>query len=134
VSGPGLTTGTEQLTLAAKKHFDLIYHQPAMKFDELIGELNWSPSLAFKPNKNSLIVVEASESVFPAIFNLRRSKLEKIAIPVSVYCVCTEEEFLKSQQLAKELIDAGYGLVTVDGTGAAHTRAECVPIQQKIEF
>lgn len=129
---PGLTTGTDYLLDAAKAHFDAIFHQPAMKINEPLDGLNWSPAISFKPNAYSLVIAETSETVFPAMFNLRRAKLEKYTVPVSVYSVCAEEEFLKSQDAVKELVEAGYGLVTVDVSGASHVRQECVPIQQII--
>lgn len=118
--------------MAARKHFNKLFHDPVMKLNQPIDGLDWSPAISFRPNKHSLIIVEASETVYPAMFTLRRSKMEKYAVPVSVYCTCTEDEFLKHQGRVKDLVDAGYGLVTLDANGDTHTRAECVPVQQII--
>lgn len=79
-----------------------------------------------------MLLVEASETVFPAIFSLRRSRLERHAVPISVYCACAEEEFLRSQDRVKDLVESGYGLLTVDSNGNVLLRNACVPIQQII--
>lgn len=132
MSQPNLTTGLDLLVEAAKTHFKEIYQDPPIHANEALPDLAWSPSLSVQPNKYSLIIVEASESVYPAMFNLRRTRLEKYPVPVSVYSICTEEEFLRAQGTFKDLVEAGYGLITLDVDGKTHTRAEGVPIQQII--
>jgi len=66
------------------------------------------------------------------IFRLRRLDLNKIELPVSVYCVCPEEAYLNDQAAAKELMADGYGLLTVGADGQVQKRHDTIPIVQQI--
>ena len=135
MTSDGLTTSNEFLTDAAIQYFDGMFEPPTIAVNEEIhSSLGWIPSLHFRPNKHLTIAAEVSETPYPAILRLRHADILHIQLPISVYCVCPEEAFLKStlQTDVRKLESHGHGLLTVDSTGQVTKRFGCVPLIQHI--
>lgn len=131
----GLLNTTEYLRNAAQKWFNSQFHNPACKVEEKFSSaIKWSPSLQFLINSHHLVIVEASEVVYPEIFRLRGSEIINEEVPISIYCVCPEEVFLtKPGQLqARDLASHGFGLLTVDDAGVVTRRQNAAPLAQRI--
>jgi hypothetical protein len=79
-----------------------------------------------------LVAVEVSETVFPEILRRRRAGLLRVKSPLTVYCVCPEEEYQANPDDAYDLHENGIGLVTISADGRCHTHYEAVPLQQII--
>lgn len=133
MASAGLTSGTPILVDAAKKYVATIFQSPAIAVNAIVDQkLNWTPTLHFKVNDHLTVIMEASDSPYPLIFNLRRQDILRLNEPISVYCVCPEESFLGNQAEVKRLIADGYGLITVDADGNALKRTGCIPLLQQI--
>lgn len=133
MASSGLTSGTTVLVDAAKKYIASVFQNPTVVINETVDDsLSWAPTLHFKVNDHLTVIVEASESPYPLIFNLRRQDVLRLNHPISVYCVCPEESYLKNQADVKRLIADGYGLITVASDGTALKRTSCIPLLQQI--
>lgn len=121
---------------AAENYFSSIYERPKISIGEQLDpNLNWRPTFHFRPNKYSLIAVESSpDKIYPEIFRISHTELVHIPKPVCVYCVCPEEVYLQTsnQKNAKELREFGYGLLTVDKSGAVIKKFGCIPLIQHL--
>jgi hypothetical protein len=128
-----LTSGNNFLREAARTYFANHYQNPAIKLDEQVDpKLFYSPSMQFKIHSHLLVLVEVSETPYPAILGLRRTDIEDLQVPIAVYCVCPEEAYLANQADAKRLISHGFGLVTISSDGQAQRRAISIPLIQRI--
>jgi hypothetical protein len=137
VTSDGLTTSAEFLTEAATQYFQDTFEPTSIAVNEAIdGALGWVPSLHFKPNSYLTVAAEVSETPYPVILRLRHADIMQIQHPISVYCVCPEEAFLKAsnQQDVRKLETHGHGLLTVDATGQVTKRFNCVPLIQHISL
>jgi hypothetical protein len=118
---------------AAKAYFKITFQSPPFHVSEPIDKaLSWSPSLHFKINDHLTVICEASETAYPLIFSMRRLDVLKLQMPVSIYCICTEEVYLAQQADAKRLMNDGYGLLTVDAEGNVQRRSPTIPLLQQI--
>lgn len=128
-----LTSGGSLLLDAARNYFSQYYQNPTMKFSTVFdAKLGYVPSIQFKIHSHLSVLVEVSETPYPAILGLRRTDIEDLQVPIAVYCVCPEEAYLTNQPDAKRLIGHGFGLVTISQDGNAQRRAICIPLIQRI--
>jgi hypothetical protein len=133
MSDEGISSGLEFLITRARAYFAQIYQSPPFHVSEALDSaLNWQPSLHFQVNDHLTIICEASESPYPLIFKMRRLDVLKLNRPIAVYCTCPEEAYLSNQAEAKELMNDGYGLLTVDQQGNVQKRSGCIPLLQQI--
>ena len=129
----GLASGLQALVDGAKSYFGQLFQNPQFHISEAVDSgLNWIPSLYFRVNDHLTVICEASENPYPLIFSMRRLDVLKLQIPVSIYCICTEEAYLGHQGDAKRLMNDGYGLLTLDAQGNVQRRASCIPLLQQI--
>ena len=97
----GITSASDFLRDAVKNYLNESYDKPPIKEDEEIdSELGWVPTLSC-PINNHIMVIEASEKVYPLIFRMRHAEMAQVQIPMAVYCVCPEEAYLQSQKETK---------------------------------
>jgi hypothetical protein len=128
-----LTHGGDYLLEGACQHFRRLYQDPPLVFQTKIDkDVEWSPSFQFKRLGNTLVAVEVSETVFPEILRRKRAALLRVKSPLTVYCVCPEEEYQSNPNDAYDLRENGFGLVTIDAEGRSHTQYDAVPLQQII--
>lgn len=128
----GITSANAFLRDAVKTYLNLNYDHPPIKEDEDIDSgLGWKPTLS-SPINNHLMVLEASEKVYPLIFRMRRAEMAEVQIPIAVYCVCPEEAYLRNQKDAQDLEKHGFGLFTVNTDGRAIKKFAAIPIAQHI--
>lgn len=128
-----LTSGANSLADAARKYFSTLYQSPPMDFNiEVDKSLNWKPTLTVRVSKHKTILVEASETPYPRILSMRRAEIMRLNTLISIYCICPEKAYLGDQQEAKRLTLDGFGLLTVDASGAVHKRSDCIPLIQQI--
>ena len=128
----GITSANDFLRDAAKNYLNESYDKPPIKENEDIdSELGWVPTLNC-PINNHIIVIEASEKVYPLIFRMRRAEMAQVQIPMAVYCVCPEEAYLQNQKDAQDLEKHGFGLFTVNDKGQAIKKFSAIPIAQHI--
>ncbi|MFT3976582.1 MAG: hypothetical protein QM688_05635 [Sphingomonas bacterium] len=128
----GITSANAFLRDAVKSYLITTYDHPPIKLDEEIDpNLGWRPSLN-SPINNHLMVIEASEKVYPLIFRMRRAEMAEVQSPIAVYCVCPEEAYLQNQKDAQDLEKHGFGLFTVNGEGQAIKKFAAIPIAQHI--
>lgn len=131
--GQDLTTGSEFLLAKTKQYFVEHYHGPAMRIShEVDKSLSYSPSIQFQVHSHLTILVEVSESPYPAILSMRRTDIEDLQVPIAVFCACPEEAYLNDQAEAKRLISHGFGLITVATNGQVQVRAQAIPLIQRI--
>jgi hypothetical protein len=130
----GLSSGTEFLRNAAKAFFEDLFQSPTINIGQPVDSmLDWIPSMHFKINDHLTIIAEVSaETPYPLIFSLRRLDILKLQIPISIYCICPEEEYLSKQTSAKKLMSDGFGLLTVSADGNVQRRSSCIPLVQQI--
>lgn len=129
----GLTTGTDFLKEAVRKHFGSYYQNPAIKIDqELDKDLNWRPSIQFQVQKHLTILAEVSENPYPQILSLRGRDIVDLNFPISIYSVCPEEAYLAKIAEARKLIEHGFGLLTVTSDGSVQRVSSCIPLIQRI--
>jgi len=128
----GISSATDFLRDAAKSYLNAHYDNPPMKQDEEVhSELGWRPTLHCSIN-NHVMVIEASEKVYPGIFRMRRADMAEVQVPMAVYCVCPEEAYLQDQREAQNLEKHGFGLFTVNSAGQATKKFAAIPIAQHI--
>lgn len=128
----GITSATEFLGGAVKSYLALNYNGPPIKENtEIDPVLSWVPTLNCKINTH-LMIVEASEKVYPAIFRMRRAEMAEVEVPIAVYCVCPEEAYLSDQKEAQNLAKHGFGLFTVNVAGEVIKKFSAIPIAQHI--
>lgn len=128
-----LTSGSDTLREAARKYFADHYQNPAMKFAAQVDpKLSYAPTIQFKIHSHLYVLVEVSETPYPAILGMRRTDIEDLQIPIAVFCACPEEAYLADQANAKRLIGHGFGLITIAADGQAQRRANCIPLIQRI--
>lgn len=135
MSDGSFLTGEDFLAKAAAAYFKTQYQVQSIKRNLPVDrKLAWAPTLHFQLHQHLTVVCEASDSPYPAIVALRRGDLANLPLPVAVYCVCPEEEFLKSNQQAnvRSLRNHGFGLLTADKNGTITERHSCVPVPQFI--
>ena len=135
MTGGGLSSGDVFLMEAAKRYFNQMFQNPPMMMSSSIDRsLSWNPTLHFKIHDHLTVVAEVSETPYPMIFSLRRVDVERLQIPIAIYCVCPEEAYLQHQADAKRVINDGYGLLTVAMDGTVQKRAPCILIIQQITY
>lgn len=128
----GISSATDFLRNSVKNYLNTNYGNPSMKQDEEVHpELSWRPTLHCLIN-NHVMVIEASEKVYPAIFRMRRAEMAEVQVPIAVYCVCPEEAYLRDQREAQNLEKHGFGLFTVNAAGQATKKFPAIPIAQHI--
>ena len=128
-----LSSGLDLLIDSAKSYFRLTFQVSPLQVAKAIDKtVNWAPSLTFKINDHLIVVCEPSENAYPAIFSMRRTDIMRLQVPISIYCICDEEVYLKQQADAKRLINDGYGLLTVDADGNVQRRSTAIPLLQQI--
>ena len=128
----GITSGDSFLRIAMKNYLNESYDKPPIKEDEdIASELRWVPTLNC-PINNHLMLIEASEKVYPLMLKLRRAAMAEVQIPIAVYCVCPEEAYLKDQKEALDLERHGFGLFIVNSNGKAVKKFPAIPIAQHI--
>ncbi len=128
-----LTSGSDSLKEAVRKHFASHYQNPVMKFSTQVDpKLSYVPTIQFKIHNHLTVLVEVSETPYPAILAMRRTDIEDLQNPISVFCACPEEAYLSDQADAKRLISHGFGLITIAQDGQAQLRANCIPLIQRI--
>ncbi|MFN3747125.1 MAG: hypothetical protein ACK4SJ_00400 [Sphingorhabdus sp.] len=128
----GISSATHFLRDAVKAHLKASYDNPPIKEDEEVhAELGWKLTLHC-PINNYVIVVEASEKVYPAIFRMRRAEMMQVQVPMAVYCACPEEAYLADQKEAQSLEKHGFGLFTVNAAGQVTKKFAAIPIVQHI--
>lgn len=135
MSTDSFLTGEDFLAKAAATYFKTQYQVQGIKRNQPVSKkLAWAPTLHFQLHQHLTVVCEASDSPYPAIVALRRGDLANLPLPVAVYCVCPEEEFLKPSQQAnvRSLRSHGFGLLTADKSGVITERHGCVPVPQFI--
>ena len=132
----GIVKSQNYLVNAAIKFFNKLYENPQIKISDPIDtNLEYRPSLHFKATNHLTIAAEASEdSPYPMIFNLRHADIMNFNMPIALYCICPEEEFLKqeNQGLVRDLQKNGFGLITVDSNEIVTKRFNCIPLIQHI--
>jgi hypothetical protein len=128
----GITSANAFLREAAKNYLNVFYDHPPIKEDEDIdSELGWRPTISCHIN-NLLMVIEASEKVYPLIFRMRRAEMAQVQAPIAVYCICPEEAYLQNQKEAQDLEKHGFGLFTVNAQGQAIKKFAAIPIAQHV--
>jgi hypothetical protein len=128
-----LTSGGDFLRDAVKRYFAELYQNPPMKLStEVDPDLGYTPTIQFKIHSHLIVLVEVSETPYPAILSMRRTEIEDLQMPIEVYCACPEEAYLSNQSDAKRLVNHGFGLVTVSQDGRVHRRSGCIPLIQRI--
>jgi hypothetical protein len=128
-----LTTGSEFLLAKTAQYFADHYHGPAIKYAcEVDKGLSYSPSIQFQIHAHLTVLVEISETPYPAILSMRRTDIEDLQVPIAVFCACPEEAYLADQADAKRLITHGFGLITVAHDGQVQVRAHAIPLIQRI--
>ncbi len=128
----GITSATDFLRDAARAYLVSNYGNPPMKQDEEVHpELSWRPTLYCSINHH-VMVIEASEKVYPGIFRMRRAEMAEVQVPIAVYCICPEEAYLQDQKEAQNLEKHGFGLFTVNAAGQATKKFAAIPIAQHI--
>lgn len=131
----GLSSGHDALRDAACAYFSEMYEKPTIKLGESIDpNLRWKPTIQFTMNGHLTVIAEVSDTLYPAIFNMRQMDILDLEMPISVYCVCPEEVFLDAGQQSevKRLQEHGYGLLTVDAAGNVQRRVKGIPLTQLI--
>jgi hypothetical protein len=130
----GLSSGDAFLLEAARSYFNTHFQGPTILVGaEVHKELNWIPAMHFRIHNHLTVAAEvSSETPYPLIFNLRRTNVLRLPMPIAVYCVCPEETYLSDQPEAKRLMKDGYGLLTVAADGTVQRRASCIPLIQQI--
>jgi hypothetical protein len=129
----GLFSGSEYLAEKAMEYFRDKYQ--ILKFDidsKLARNLRCEPTFGFRVHDHLTIVVEVSESPYPAIFRMRSNEIADADVPVAAYSVCSEAAFLSDQSAARELVSHGFGLITVDDEGYVERWASPGPLMQRI--
>ena len=129
----GLSSGDEFLIASAKSYFTETYQNPPLAVAAPLDKnLSWVPTLSFKIHSFLIVAAEVSETPYPLILRIRRHDIQKIHIPIAVYCICPEEAYLKDQASAKALMNDGFGLITVAADGTTQRRAASIPLIQQI--
>lgn len=133
MAAAGLSSADAFLIEAAKTYFTTMYQSPSIAISSsLDSSLNWVPTLSFKVNSHLTIAAEVSETPYPLILRMRRFDVIKLQMPISVYCICPEQAYLADQPSAKQLMNDGYGLITVASDGTTQRRSGCIPLIQQI--
>jgi hypothetical protein len=134
VAVSGLSSGTAFLMEAANAYFTAHFQGPTIMVGVAIHrQLSWIPTIHFRIHDHLTIAAEVSEETpYPLIFNLRRTDVLRLPMPVAIYCVCPEELYLTNQPDAKRVMNDGYGLLTVAADGTVQRRASCIPLIQQI--
>jgi hypothetical protein len=128
----GISSATDFIKLSVKQYLNSTYSNPPIKCDEEVDpNLNWVPTLNCAVN-NQLMLIEASEKPYPEIFRLRRMEMVDVPAPIAVYAACPEEAYGQSQREASDLALHGFGLFTVDASGAVTLKFPAIPIAQHI--
>lgn len=98
------------------------------------SEISWQPTFWLKPNKSTIIAVEASEILYPNILKVAAHDLRKFDSPVSVILACPLEIYLadKRQAAVAQLENDGFGIITVSDEPRATFKSPCIPISQHI--
>lgn len=129
-------SGERWLAEAAYSWLRQRYGVSAVKvFDEISPKIPWRPSLHLKANSYTLVAAEVSEErPYPDILAQRMNEIVRFQAPVSVYCVCPAEEFLKRSRQGEvgNLKRDGIGLLTVDRDGSVTRQHQCIPLVQHI--
>ena len=129
--GPISDGGT--LTLAVKRYVSSQFQNPTIKLStEVSSKLGYAPTVQFKAHSHLTVLIEVSETPYPAILKLRRTEIEELQIPIAVYCACPEEAYTRNQKDSKQLIEHGFGLLTVASSGVVQRRAPGIPLIQRI--
>lgn len=125
--------GLQPIINAAKKYFRLEYQNPTVyENQEIVGSLKWIPTLHFHTQDFQTIIIEASTKVYPDIFLRRHADILNLHMPITVFCACPEDEFLRDQQSFRELVEHGYGLISIDGNGSVLLRNNGIPLIQRL--
>jgi hypothetical protein len=133
MAAQGITTGTEFLLGAARAYIAQTWQPRDVRINEPFDkDLAWTPSLSFSQNKHRRVIIEVSDKPYPKILAMRHAALLNLDMPIAVYSACPERAYLKHQTDAKELVRAGYGLLTVDDQGNVMARHHASPQIQLI--
>jgi len=135
MSTSGLSPADEYLRNAAEKYFKKTYQHPPIRRSEAIKPLGWAPSLQIDIHDYRTVICEMSaEKPYPQMLALRGHDVMQVQAPICVFSVCPEEEFLKAdqQKSVKDLVAHGFGLITVDSSGDAMVRHDCIPLVQRV--
>ena len=128
----GLSSATDFLRDAVKAYLVSTYANPPVKCDEVVDDgLGWVPTLHC-PVNNQLMLIEASEKPYPAVFRMRRVEMADVQAPIAVYAACPEEAYTHNQKEASDLAQHGFGLFTVDANGSVTCKFHAIPIAQHI--
>jgi hypothetical protein len=128
----GISSATDFLQTAARSYLASAYANPPIGSGDVIDSaLGWIPTLNCYVN-NQLMLIEASEKPYPAIFRMRRAEMAEVEAPIAVYCICPEEAYAKAQSEASDLEKHGYGLFTVNAAGQVTCKFPAIPIAQHI--
>lgn len=135
MSAAGLSSADVFLLNAGERYFRKAYVNPKMRRNQPLEKVGWAPSLQVEVHEHHMIICEASaDKPYPQMLALRGHEVMQVQMPISVYCICAEAEFLRSehQDDVRKLISHGFGLLTVDKSGNAMVRHSTIPLVQRI--
>ena len=101
--------------------------------EEIDREIGWKPTFQLKSGVK-LIAVEVEDNLYPEILKIAAHDISHSDTPIVVYQACTLEAFQLDTKQAKinKLKEHGFGIITVDDSGAAVIQHKAVPLIQHI--
>ena len=130
-----LTAGVEYLRDPVKALLKSDFGAKSIKEDaELDRTVRYTPNLQFRKSNFTSVVVELSETPFPAILEMRRTDITDLGIPVEVYAACPSEAARseKGETEINELVDKGFGLIVVSDDSVATVRHPCSALKLRV--
>lgn len=126
------TPENNELTTKAIAYIKDLYslNQSDIFIDEQIhNDINWRPSFYIKLNY-FIVAFEVSEKTYPVIFNMSHANILSVHLPITVYNVCSDENFNTSE--LRTLIKHGFGLITINNDDHVEKIQDGIPLIQHI--
>lgn len=100
----------------------------------IASQIGWQPTFFLKPRNTLIVAVEVNELIFPELLKIAAHDVEHSDYPIAIYQACALDVFQSDARMTRVnmLRDHGFGLITVDDTGAGLIQFRAAPYAQHI--